>query len=489
MKDLVLRELSIDDEQAFLKSCDDWFGEDLTWLSFVWKPGMSHREHLRLLQENKDRKNLPPNRVPSTMLYGFVNGEIVGRVSIRHELNENLLIRGGHIGYAVSPRFRKMGYATEIMKQGLNFCQSIGLEKVLVTCDDNNLPSCRIIEKFYGALENRFFDQKENLFVRRYWIDFNLVKNLPISITEKVVGYITRPYGAKTQILVFNHDEQFRDAGTQVPAGTVESDENLEDAIIREVFEEAGLDNLIIESKIDHYQFYRDQSKKYIRRHVFHLTSSVSLPDQWTHQVQGHGQDQGLNFHFFWMDIQEAKGKLSARFDDSIDLFIHKQKQKAVIRRAYSNDSKSIHEAHMRSIQEICSKDYSKAEINAWGNRPFNESQRHSAIENDCVWIIEIEQVIYGYAHLKFYQKESQQLAHVMGLYLTKEVQGKGYGKKLFEHILTESRNKLVTKISLESTLTAYNFYLKMGFKPEETESTVVINGAQIRCIPMTMTL
>jgi predicted acetyltransferase/8-oxo-dGTP pyrophosphatase MutT (NUDIX family) len=489
MKDLILRELSPDDEQAFLKSFEDWRGEDLTWLSFAWKPGMSHSEHLRHLQENKDRKYLPSNRVPSTMLYGFVNGEIVGRINIRHELNDYLLKRGGHIGYAVSPRFRKMGYATEMMRQGLSFCQSLGLEKILITCDDKNLPSCRIIEKFYGSLENRFFDQKENLFVRRYWIDFNLVQNQKNSITEKVVGYLTRSNGSKTQILVFNHDEQFSDAGTQVPAGTVESDENLEEAILREVYEEAGLENLIIESKIDHYQFYREQSKKYVRRHVFHLTSTVPLPDKWTYQVQGNGQDQGLNFHFFWMDIEKAKGILAVRFDDSIDLLIHKQSQRAIIRRACSSDSRSIHEAHMRSIQEICSKDYSQEEIAVWGNRPYNESQRLSAIESDYVWIIEIDQVVYGYAHLKFYVKESQNLAHVMGLYLTKEVQGHGYGKKLFEYILSESKGKLVTKISLESTLTAYDFYIKMGFKPDGSESTVVINGKQIRCIPMTMNL
>jgi predicted acetyltransferase len=52
---------------------------------------MSHAEHLQILQDQKDKSKLPPNRVPSTMLYGFVNNEVVGRFNIRHELNQNLL--------------------------------------------------------------------------------------------------------------------------------------------------------------------------------------------------------------------------------------------------------------------------------------------------------------------------------------------------------------------------------------------------------------
>ena len=48
---LFLRELNADDEAAFLRGYEDWKNEDLSWYSFIWKPGMSHAEHLKILEE------------------------------------------------------------------------------------------------------------------------------------------------------------------------------------------------------------------------------------------------------------------------------------------------------------------------------------------------------------------------------------------------------------------------------------------------------
>lgn len=171
--DLVLRELNEHDEEAFLAGYEDWKEGDLNWYSFIWRPGMSHAEHLSLLRDQKDQNKIPNNRVPSTMLYGFVGGEIIGRFNIRHELNTYLLERGGHVGYSVGLRHRKKGFATEMFRQGLKFCQKLGLEKILITCADQNTPSWKIIEKFGGSLENRIFDKEHNEFVRRYWLSMD----------------------------------------------------------------------------------------------------------------------------------------------------------------------------------------------------------------------------------------------------------------------------------------------------------------------------
>ncbi len=174
---LTLRELDQNDKQAFLLGYEDWKNEDLSLYSFVWKPGMSHVEHLQILRDQKDKSKLPSNRVPSTMLYGFVNGEIVGRFNIRHELNQNLFERGGHVGYSVSPRHRKNGYATQMFRQGMNYCKHLGLDKILITCVDQNTPSWKIIERFGGTLENKIFDTEEEEYVRRYWLDIEIEKD------------------------------------------------------------------------------------------------------------------------------------------------------------------------------------------------------------------------------------------------------------------------------------------------------------------------
>lgn len=168
---LVLRELDMNDEKSFLKGLEDWSIDDLSWYTFTWKKNMAHAEHLKLLDDQKHKSRIPPERVPSTILYAFVNGEIVGRLSIRYELNQNLLKRGGHVGYAVSPRQRNKGYATEMFKQSLEYCRKLNLEKILITCADNNIPSWKIIEKFGGVLENTILDVDEDKIIRRYWID------------------------------------------------------------------------------------------------------------------------------------------------------------------------------------------------------------------------------------------------------------------------------------------------------------------------------
>lgn len=71
----------------------------------------------------------------------------------------------------------------------------------------------------------------------------------------------------------------------------------------------------------------------------------------------------------------------------------------AIIRRARLEDARGIHEAHMRSIQQICSKDHSPEEIRAWGGRPFQEVMRRYAISNHHVWVIEENEAICGYGH------------------------------------------------------------------------------------------
>jgi len=101
----------------------------------------------------------------------FVGDRIVGRTSIRHRLNDFLRETGGHIGYAVVPEFRRRGYATEILRQSLVIARDqIGLDRVLVTCDDENVGSIRTIEKNGGALDDVRSGPNDPKPKRRYWI-------------------------------------------------------------------------------------------------------------------------------------------------------------------------------------------------------------------------------------------------------------------------------------------------------------------------------
>jgi predicted acetyltransferase len=114
-------------------------------------------------------ENLAPDRVRATLLVAEVDGQVVGRSSIRFALNSWLENFGGHIGYGVRPAFRRRGYATGILRQSLAFCASEGLDRVLVTCDDDNVASSRTIENCGGVLDDRRTKPTGEV-VRRYWV-------------------------------------------------------------------------------------------------------------------------------------------------------------------------------------------------------------------------------------------------------------------------------------------------------------------------------
>lgn len=118
-----------------------------------------------------DPANVAPDRVPETVLWLVNEGEFVGQVSIRHRLNDHLREVGGHIGYAIRPSRRRMGYGARILALALPRAAALGLERVLVTCDEDNLGSRRIIERNGGLLENAVAVPGSPVRKLRYWID------------------------------------------------------------------------------------------------------------------------------------------------------------------------------------------------------------------------------------------------------------------------------------------------------------------------------
>lgn len=92
-------------------------------------------------------------QVAATFLVADVDGELVGRSSIRHSLNERLRREGGHIGYRVLPDHRPRGYATADLRQSLVVTRSLGIERCLITCADGSVALAAVIERNGGILE------------------------------------------------------------------------------------------------------------------------------------------------------------------------------------------------------------------------------------------------------------------------------------------------------------------------------------------------
>lgn len=167
---LALRPLRVADEAPFKAAVADFLRSDGDWeFAFRFDPAGDFAGYVA--EVNAWPRGVP-NFVPSTYLVAVAGDTIVGRVSIRHELNDFLLRVGGHIGYMVLAGHRRRGYATEILRQSLGFCTGLGLDRVLLTCDDGNLGSQIVIERNGGVLEN-ILPPGPDLKVpkRRYWID------------------------------------------------------------------------------------------------------------------------------------------------------------------------------------------------------------------------------------------------------------------------------------------------------------------------------
>jgi predicted acetyltransferase len=152
------RELASEGHDGFL--LNDFSEDDADFAGFI----QSVSDYAR-------GENLTQGHVTATFLIAEVDEEIVGRISVRHELNDFLENFGGHIGYMVRPSFRTMGYATRMLRHALEFCNDLGLKRVLITCDDDNLGSQRVIELNGGILENKVLHNQK--WLRRYWIQIS----------------------------------------------------------------------------------------------------------------------------------------------------------------------------------------------------------------------------------------------------------------------------------------------------------------------------
>jgi len=164
---LRLRPPELGDERACLAAHAEF--ESFSFLLF-WVEGTPWANYVGLLDSLRDGSAVPDGMVRSAFLLAEAGDELVGRVSIRFELNEHLAYEGGHIGYGVRPAFRRRGYATEILLESVTLARAEGVERLLLVCDNDNVASARVIERCGGALESVVIPQEGGTPFRHYWI-------------------------------------------------------------------------------------------------------------------------------------------------------------------------------------------------------------------------------------------------------------------------------------------------------------------------------
>lgn len=128
--------------------------------------------YLRHLRNMSRGFGLRPGFVPYTVYWSVKPGlpMLVGELHLRHWLTPALEKEGGHIGYTITPSLRGQGYGTRQLQLGLEKARDFGFDRVLVTCDTDNVASVRVIQKNGGVFENEVMSDRSGKPVSRYWI-------------------------------------------------------------------------------------------------------------------------------------------------------------------------------------------------------------------------------------------------------------------------------------------------------------------------------
>ncbi len=118
------------------------------------------------------KKETSPIGVPATTYFTVrkSDNKIIGTIQLRHDLNDDLLKRGGNIGYGIRPSERGKGYGTKQLSLVLEKAKELGISRVMISCDKANFASANVAIKNGAKLEWDGYDEEDG-FIQIYWID------------------------------------------------------------------------------------------------------------------------------------------------------------------------------------------------------------------------------------------------------------------------------------------------------------------------------
>lgn len=132
------------------------FGENIINGSELFDQTEDYKTWLSSVTRNADKETVSKDWVLTDTFFAVTDqNEIVGMIDLRHELND-FLKNFGNCGYSVRPSRRRLGYATEMLRQVLQIAKESGMKEVHLSVERSNTPSVKTIQRNGGVPERSF---------------------------------------------------------------------------------------------------------------------------------------------------------------------------------------------------------------------------------------------------------------------------------------------------------------------------------------------
>ncbi|MDF1617979.1 GNAT family N-acetyltransferase [Petrocella sp. FN5] len=172
MKDIKLTKPSLLYQSTFLDFVKDVKESGYESYTHYVKAEKNFSEFMNELIDMSEGVNIKKGWAPCSSYWLIDNNEeVIGVIRIRHRVDNDSLEMAGHIGYEIKSSKRKKGYGQRLLELGLMEARKIGLQKVLITCDEDNVASKRMIEKCKSKYKKSIFDEESGKNILQYEVD------------------------------------------------------------------------------------------------------------------------------------------------------------------------------------------------------------------------------------------------------------------------------------------------------------------------------
>ncbi|MGF1755149.1 GNAT family N-acetyltransferase [Vibrio makurazakiensis] len=160
-------------QTAFLRFVDDFTINDPENAKFYSEACVSFSYYVKSLNNQALGINLPKFYVPCSHFWLLTDtDDVAGVIRVRHNIdNEFLSLEAGHIGYDIAPSYRRRGFGKHMLRLALKEAKLLGLKQVLITADEDNVASRKVIEANKGVLDKVIQGKVFPSPIARYWVE------------------------------------------------------------------------------------------------------------------------------------------------------------------------------------------------------------------------------------------------------------------------------------------------------------------------------